>query len=324
MKALILADGNHSNHRFAPGAPTSFLPILNKPLIRHQLRVLRLAGFQQVVVWTESAELQDYFADGRCEGMQVICARQLADWNAGEGPLLVLAGDVLPGRGLADLMEHHRCASAAVTAAVQGEAQSLAGMFAVAAGVPEQAVLPRLLSSSTPEGTAAFTLRDGTMRIATADAYMAATRMLLERLDGGIESAAQHLRLLAHNVWAADSNPPGPAHVAPDATITGPVLLGHNCSIGSGATVVGPAVLGDATMICRNAHVENSCIWPGAAIGAHARVIDSIITRCFTIGPGAAFEHCIALDRSARRAFILQPGSYAIEHSPRGTAARVM
>jgi len=162
----------------------------------------------------------------------------------------------------------------------------------------------------------------GGMAIRTADDYLAASAIVLGRLAAD----PQDLTEVMDGVWAD-----WPVFIDPAAAITGPAVLGRNCSIAAGATIIGPCVLGDAAMVCRNAVVSDSIVLPGAAIGASARVASSIIGECFTIGPGAVFDRCIAADgasadeasadeASPAAALPLEPGSLAIEHSPRGRA----
>jgi len=156
--------------------------------------------------------------------------------------------------------------------------------------------------------------------IRTADDYLTASAIVLGRLAAD----PQGLTEVRNGVWAE-----WPVFIDPEATITGPAVLGRNCSIAAGATITGPCVLGQAAMVCRNAAVSGSIVLPGAAIGANARVTSSIISECFTIGPGAVFDRCIAASEaladeaptegaSWAAALPLEPGSFAIEHSPRG------
>ena len=319
MKAVILVGTGTPPH--SSSALKARLPLLNNPLIRHQLRILAASGVSDVILFPASAHLQDYFRRHPGDGVKLSFQAEsrpgglVLGADAAAEPLVVLADDVLPGWQLAELAAHHRRRNACITAATCGGPDMPAGVWIVSgAAGGEVARLVTLLRSGerASEQADSVPLSDGTIRIRTADDYAAATRMLLGRLRGD----ARGLVRIADDVWGD-----GPVFVDPDATLAGPVLLGRNCSIAAGATVLGPAVLGDASMVCRNATVENSIIGAGAAVGACARITDSIITECFTIGPGAAFDHSIAIDR--QQSLPVEPGSYAVQHSPRGVAARV-
>ena len=159
-----------------------------------------------------------------------------------------------------------------------------------------------------PAGSRAPDADGGMATIRTADDYLAASATVL----GQLATDPQDLSEVMDGVWTD-----WPAFIDPTAAITGPVVLGRNCSIAAGATIIGPCVLGPAAMVCRNAMVRNSIVLPGAAIGANARVTSSIISECFTIGPGAVFGRCIAMGEDT---LPLEPGSLAVEHSPRGRA----
>ena len=307
MKALILTGSGTSRH-------AAFLPLLNRPLIRHQLRILSALEINDVVLYPPCAALGDYFSGHACDGVRLSFPEECRGVLDTSEPLLVLPGNVLPdARSLRDLIARHHRGDSHITIGSCAGPQGQAGAWIVAPGVGRDRghILNALADGNDGNLPAVdFPLHNGTLRVATADDYLAATRMLLSRLN----SISNGLLSVADGVWSD-----GPAFIDPDATLAGPVLLGRNCSIAAGATVTGPTVLGDASMVCRNAVVENSIIWPGAAVGSNARIIDSVIAECFTIGPGAVFEHAIAIDRD--RSLPLACGSYAVQHSPRGTEA---
>jgi len=65
--------------------------------------------------------------------------------------------------------------------------------------------------------------------------------------------------------------------VDPDATITGPVLIGEGAIVEAGAAVIGPAVIGPRARIVRGARVEGSLVLPEANVPSGADEVGDIV-----------------------------------------------
>ncbi len=85
--------------------------------------------------------------------------------------------------------------------------------------------------------------------------------------------------------------------IAPDASVTGPVLLGDHCDIAHGARLVGPLSLGRRTHVGPGAEVRESIVGDRVTIRA-----GSTIERCF-VGPASAARR----GETLRDAFVLNP-----------------
>jgi len=122
--------------------------------------------------------------------------------------------------------------------------------------------------------------------IGTPAGYLAAHRAVLSgeapRLAGNWQAG---LRERAPGVWAAPS-----AHVAADAVLVPPVLLGERCFIEGGARVGPFAVLGPETRIAEKAGVKSAVMWYRSIIESEARVEDSIIAFDARVGAGAVLH----------------------------------
>ncbi len=59
-------------------------------------------------------------------------------------------------------------------------------------------------------------------------------------------------------------------YVHPTARIKGPVVIGADCSIGSGVKLTGPVVIGDGSVILEDSVIEDSVIWRNARLGPRA------------------------------------------------------
>ena len=309
MIATILPEGKDDRAPACDGPAVSLVSVVNEAFIKHQLRALNAAGVTTLTIPSDNSELRKYCRSHYSEGVDISF-----ETGAPSGPVLVLACDALPGRELRSFVEFHARSSASLTIAVALPDRRPIGIYAVSPEAPEYSDISLLNNVGRGRGNAnadTFPLTDDSVRIETVADYLAATRILLAKL---MENG-HGLRRITDTVWTDDL-----VFIAPTARITGNVLLGRNCSVGPGATVTGPVVLGEGTMVCRNACVKNSVIWAGAAVGAGARVIDSLVTECFTIGPGAALEHCVGIDIDSDTPFPFQPASHTIEYSPRGLA----
>jgi len=309
MIATILPE-RKKGRSSAPTAPSiSLAPLANEALIKHQLRALKAAGITKLVVPSGNPDLHNYWCSHRNEGVE-ICF----DAGGQSEPLLVLAPQARPGWELRSFTQFHARSGAPLTIAVAAADRRALGIYAVSPSASEYSNLALLhnvgLGRSNPHAQT-FAITDGSIRIDSVADYLEATRIALAELGEN----DHNLRRIADTLWTDDL-----VFIAPTAHITGDVLLGRNCSVGAGATIVGPVVLGEGTMICRNAHVETSVTWAGAAVGANARVTDSLLTECFTIAPGAVFDHCVGMEIDSNKGLPFRPGSHAIEYSPRGLA----
>jgi mannose-1-phosphate guanylyltransferase/phosphomannomutase len=129
MKAVVMAGGEGTRLRpTTANQPKPLLPVVNKPIMEHVLRLLRRHGFGETVVTVQflAALIRNYFGDGEELGMTLRYAtehtplgtagsvRNAAEVLAGE-PFLVISGDALTDIDLTDMVKFHRQRGAAVT-----------------------------------------------------------------------------------------------------------------------------------------------------------------------------------------------------------------
>ena len=132
MRAMILAAGLGTRLRpLTELLPKPMLPIANRPVLEHLLRLLRRHGVTQVVInlhWLADA-VRGYFGDGRWLGMELTWSFEptllgtaggikQAEAFLQEGTFLVLLGDVLTDIDLTAMVaDHHRSGALATLAA---------------------------------------------------------------------------------------------------------------------------------------------------------------------------------------------------------------
>ena len=136
MRAMILAAGLGTRLRPLTGlVPKPMVPVANRPVLEHLLRLLRRHGITEVAVnlhWFPQV-VTGYVGDGDWLGMRVRWSfepsllgtaggiKQVEDFLTAERgePFLVLLGDILTAVDLGDLVRAHRRSGALVTMAVR-------------------------------------------------------------------------------------------------------------------------------------------------------------------------------------------------------------
>ncbi len=124
-----MAGGEGSRLRpLTANQPKPLLPVANRPLLEHVLRLLRRHGVEQTVVTVQflASMVRTYFGDGDELGMQLTYATEEyplgtagsvknAEAALGDGTFLVLSGDALTDIDLTALVAAHRSAGSLVT-----------------------------------------------------------------------------------------------------------------------------------------------------------------------------------------------------------------
>ena len=111
--------------------PKPLLPVVNKPIMEHVLRLLRRHGFDETVVTVQflASMVRNYFGDGEEWGMRLQYATEdIPLGTAGsvknaedalrDAPFLVISGDALTDIDLSDLVRFHKDHGALVTVAL--------------------------------------------------------------------------------------------------------------------------------------------------------------------------------------------------------------
>ncbi|GHE26635.1 mannose-1-phosphate guanyltransferase [Streptosporangium violaceochromogenes] len=129
MKAVVMAGGEGTRLRpMTANQPKPLLPVINRPIMEHVLRLLKRHGFTETVVTVQflAPLVRNYFGDGDELGMSLhYAAEESPLGTAGsvgnaagrlrEGPFLVISGDALTDIDLTDMIRFHRENRALVT-----------------------------------------------------------------------------------------------------------------------------------------------------------------------------------------------------------------
>ena len=129
MKAVVMAGGEGTRLRpMTSSMPKPLLPVVNRPIMEHVLRLLKRHGLTDTVVTVQflASLVRNYFGDGEELGMSLHYANEDTPLGtagsvknaeahlAGDG-FLVISGDALTDIDLGALVEYHREKKALVT-----------------------------------------------------------------------------------------------------------------------------------------------------------------------------------------------------------------
>ncbi|MEV0969869.1 sugar phosphate nucleotidyltransferase [Microtetraspora glauca] len=129
MKAVVMAGGEGTRLRpMTANQPKPLLPIINRPIMEHVLRLLKKHGFTETVVTVQflAALIRNYFGDGDELGMRLHYAtEEIPLGTAGsvknaadrlrDERFLVISGDALTDIDLTDMLRFHEENGALVT-----------------------------------------------------------------------------------------------------------------------------------------------------------------------------------------------------------------
>jgi mannose-1-phosphate guanylyltransferase / phosphomannomutase len=129
LKAVVMAGGEGTRLRpMTANQPKPLLPVANRPIMEHVLRLLKRHGFDETIVTVQflAALVRNYFGDGEEFGMSLQYAtEEMPLGTAGsvrnaedalrDDPFLVISGDALTDMDLSALVRYHKENGALVT-----------------------------------------------------------------------------------------------------------------------------------------------------------------------------------------------------------------
>ncbi|MFE9336950.1 sugar phosphate nucleotidyltransferase [Streptomyces sp. NPDC007063] len=129
MKAVVMAGGEGTRLRpMTASMPKPLLPVVNKPIMEHVLKLLKRHGLTETVVTVQflASLVKNYFGDGEDLGMELTYANEEkplgtagsvknAEEALRDDSFLVISGDALTDFDLTDLIRFHKERGAMVT-----------------------------------------------------------------------------------------------------------------------------------------------------------------------------------------------------------------
>src|SRR5450432_3589209 len=139
MKAVVMAGGEGTRLRpMTANQPKPLLPVVNRPIMEHVLRLLRRHGFTDTVVTVQflASVIRNYFGDGDELGMNLQYATEEtplgtagsvknAEAELRDSRFVVISGDALTYIDLTDMARFHQANNALVTVALKRVANPL-------------------------------------------------------------------------------------------------------------------------------------------------------------------------------------------------------
>jgi mannose-1-phosphate guanylyltransferase/phosphomannomutase len=133
MKAVVMAGGEGTRLRpMTANQPKPLLPVVNRPIMEHVLRLLRRHGFTDTVVTVQflASLIRNYFGDGDELGMNLQYATEEkplgtagsvknAEAELRDSRFVVISGDALTDIDLTDMARFHQTNNALVTVALK-------------------------------------------------------------------------------------------------------------------------------------------------------------------------------------------------------------
>jgi glucose-1-phosphate thymidylyltransferase len=320
---VVLAAGEGTRLRpLTSNRPKTMLPAAGRPILEHVLDVLVDCGIERLclVVGYQRERVQEYFGHAYRD-VPITYVHQKKQLGSGhalkqtgpeiDGPLLVLNGDrILAERLVADVLDafdgtpamavldHPTPSKYGAVEVDDGSLSTLvekpdddsfgrinAGVYAFDESVFDaidrtprrggELQLPDVIGTMMDDGEVSAVSTDGLWVDATYPwDLLFLTRELLAA--GRVELPQQN-----GNVWVADS-----AHVHPDATLQGPVVVGPDAEIAASA-VVGPDVtVGRNATVGGNVTLENTLLDSDCRVGPGSTLVDCVAGQSVSIGAG--------------------------------------
>jgi len=323
VKAVILVGGEGTRLRpLSLGTPKPIVPILDRPLLRHQLDLLATVGVREIVfaLAYRPEQIQAVFGDGSSLRRHIVYAVEEAPLGTGgaiknvEGGLdsttIVFNGDVLSDVDLPAVVAAHKAARASATLVltpvpnpsayglVETDASGRVSRF-IEKPKPEEITTDCINAGIYVLETATLSLMPPGVNYSIERGFFPA---LLARGDavlgfahhgywidiGTPENYLQVHRDILERRFpiAIEGRALGSGYVAESASIDAAARLSGSFYLGPGCRVEAFAEIGKGAVLTRDVIVRNG-----------ARVRDSVLWKGVEIGPDASVEGALLAER---------------------------
>ncbi len=331
IQAVIMAGGEGSRLRpLTSNIPKPMLPIANRPMMEHIIRLLKRHGTTDIVATVQflASVIRNYFDDGSDLGVSLSYAtEEVPLGTAGSvmgardllsGTFMVISGDALTDIDLTRALEYHRSKGAAATVVLKRMADPLD--FGIVMTDPDGKI-ERFLEKPTwgqvfsdTINTGIYVLEPEVLDLIPPDEpYDFSSDVFPAMLDKGLPLFGY----IADEFWADVGNTPaylqahhdvlaGDVEVHLDGFEMSPgVHVGEDAEIHPTARIEGPALIG-----------RNVRIGPGAILGPFACVADNVV-----IGDDARLSHGVVMEQSHLGAYAQIRGAVVGRASTLGRGA---
>ncbi|MGI8983701.1 MAG: sugar phosphate nucleotidyltransferase [Acidimicrobiales bacterium] len=304
MKAVIMAGGEGTRLRpLTSNQPKPLMPLANRPMMEHVVRLLKDHGFEDVVVTLAflPQTIRTYFGDGAEFGVRMVYATEESPLGTAgsvrnaraelDDPFLVISGDVLTDIDLTELVAVHQRKGAMATLALKSMENPLEFGIVIAR---EDGSIERFLEKPTWGQVFSDTVNTGIYVCDPAvfdyipegqsvdfssDVFPALLADGKPLFGHVAEGYWEDVGTLDAYVKAHQDVLAGKVAVAiPGFRIAEGVWLGEGAEVDPGAEVVGPAIIGDYCRIEAGAHLkEFSVLGANVMVRADAHIEHSVV-----------------------------------------------
>ncbi len=321
MKAVVMAGGEGTRLRpMTANQPKPLLPVINRPIMEHVLRLLRRHGLTETVVTVQflAALIRNYFGDGEELGMSLHYAtEEMPLGTAGsvknaadklrDDRFLVISGDALTDIDLTDMIRFHRENRALVTIGLKRVPNPLEFGIII---VDEQGRVQRFLEKPTwgqvfsdTVNTGIYVMEPSVLDEVATDRPVDWSADVFPRL---LERGAPLYGYVAEGYWEDVGTHESYLKAQADA-LSGRVRLefgafelspgvwaAEGASIDPEAILKGPLYVGDYAKVEAGAELrEYTVLGSNVVVKSGAFVHRAVIHDNVYIGPGANLRGCV-------------------------------
>ena len=332
MKAVIMAGGEGSRLRpLTSNQQKAMIPLANRPMMEHIIRLLRDHGFDELVVTVAfmANNVRTYFGDGSEFGVRMVYATEETPLGTAgsvgnakkelDERFLVIAGDVITDIDLSAVMAFHEERSAMATIALKHMENPLDFGIVI---TREDGTIERFLEKPTWGQVFSDTINTGIYVLEPEIFDFSPTGRSVdfssEVFPALLEAGKPLYGYMAEGYWEDVGTLDAYLKAHQDALdgkvdleISGfplreGVWLGEGAEIDPGARIDGPAIIGDYCRLEKGAHVsEYTVLGANVRVGADAFLQRSVIGDNSYLGPavrvrGAILGRSTDLRRGAR------------------------
>jgi mannose-1-phosphate guanylyltransferase / phosphomannomutase len=320
VKAVILAGGEGTRLRpLTSNQPKPMMPLANRPMMEHVVRLLASHGFDDVVVTVAflANQIRDYFGDGSDFGVRMRYATEETPLGTAGSVLnasdelddtfLVISGDVLTDIDLGAIAKAHHDAGALASIALKRVENPLE--FAIVITRPDGSIERFLEKPSWGEvfsdtaNTGIYVLEPGIFDFIRADevvdfagdVFPAVLEKKLPLIGTVVDGYWEDVGTLEAYLRAHQDVLDRRVHVEIDGFRIGEgIWLGEGADVDPTARIEGPVVIGDNCRIEAGAHLrEYTVLGTDVVVKSDAFVERAVCHDHVYVGPSARLRGCV-------------------------------
>jgi mannose-1-phosphate guanylyltransferase/phosphomannomutase len=353
MIAIVMAGGFGTRMRpLTCNVPKPMLPIANRPVVEHGLRLLKRHGFDDIrmLLYYQPQVIREFFGDGTSLGLNLTYVTTETDLGTAgavrfaqkglDEPVLVISGDVLTDFDLTRVLEFHRERGSKATLVLARVTNPLA--YGIVITEPDGRIVRFLEKPSWGEvfsdtvNTGIYVLEPEALERVPAEREFDFSRDLFPAL---MECGVPLYGCIATGYWRDIGNLSeyrqaqvdilrGEVDVEVQGQKVGrigkDVWVGEGTRVDPSAKLRGAVVLGKRCRIGAGAQLANSIIGDDSVVEDGAGVADSVLWDHVTVGAEAELKEDVVASHCTigRKAFLAE-GVVVADHCQIGPEATV-